>query len=70
VVRSTVGKEEHFTIHDVMFNGDGTPIMVSDKGAIPFETTLGLLREDLQSMISALDKPVLNSDDFSEGDRF
>lgn len=55
----------HFGIHEVYYGGSGRPEMYTEGASAPYGESLYELREDLQRMLGAFDKPVLTDDDFS-----
>ena len=58
-----MGKWVRFGIHEVYYS-DGKPSMCSVDAMEPHGETLDELKEDLKHFLAALDKPVLNYEDF------
>lgn len=71
IIKYTDGEgTTHFGIHEVYYGPTGRPEMYTESASAPYGESLYELREDLQRMLAAFDKPVLTDDDFSPpGDR-
>ena len=63
VVRRIVGGEVTFGIHEVYYDGD-RPKTTTECPIDPYGETLEELKDDLDRMREALDKPVLNYEVF------
>lgn len=61
----TMGSEIQFGIHETYYDGDRPTAITTDKMS-PYGETLEELRSDLTRMIGALEKPVLNWEDFKD----
>jgi len=48
-----------FTVREVYYNDDGSIKSISETGITPYGETKGELREDINLMLKAFDKPVL-----------
>jgi hypothetical protein len=55
---------ELFAIHEVYYNDDGKPELVTEDPCEPQGETLAELKEDFEWYQKALEHPVLNYDDF------
>jgi hypothetical protein len=62
--------EESYAIHEVFYNDDGEPHLVSEDAVAPQSETLGWLDWVLKFMIKALSKPILEYADFEEGGKY
>jgi len=56
--------DEWFAIHEVYYDENGKPTMCTKEPVEPFGESLDELKEDMQWFLAALDKPVLNFEDF------
>ena len=56
--------EESLQIHEVYYDENNNPKMVTEEGMEPHGETLDELRNDLNNMIKALDKPILAYNSF------
>ena len=56
--------EEWYGIHEVYYDKDGDPDMISENPIAAHGLTVDEIRSDLDMMRQAFDKPVVNYDDF------
>lgn len=57
------GQADVYEVHEVYYSTDGTVSMWSEDAMKPYGESLDWLKNDLQWMTQALDKPVLERDD-------
>lgn len=57
---------DSFAIHEVYYDEDGKPGSITSDPVEPSGQTLQELGEDLRRMVAALNKPVLEYDDFND----
>lgn len=65
VVKHINDKEELFQIHEVYYNDDGNPEMITETGSSPFGENIQDLSHTMIHMLSALTKPVLDAKMFA-----
>jgi hypothetical protein len=66
VIKKEILGEDSFTIHEVYYDLDGKPYLVTENACYPAGETIEELKEDFEHYKSALDKPVLNYSDFEQ----
>jgi len=68
VLRHTDGgvdsNEEYFMVHEVYYEDDGKPSICTSNECKPFGNTLEELKSDMEMMVDAFEKPVLDYSDF------
>ena len=60
----TIAPEVQFGIHETYYNGKDEPTAITTDHMSPYGGTLDELKSDLEKMVVALEKPVLNWEDF------
>ena len=58
--------EEYYAIHEVYYNEDNEPHMVTEEAVSPFGETLEELEQDMEWFIKAMRHPVLNYEEIRE----
>jgi len=61
VIRHIVDEEEFFQIHEVHYNDDGHPEMITEEPISPFGETVEELSHTMIHMLSGLTKPILDA---------
>ena len=62
----TIAPEVMYGIHETYYNGEDKPTAITTDHMRPYGETLDELKSDLEKMVAALDKPVLNWEDFKD----
>lgn len=62
----TIAPEVQFGIHETYYNDKDEPTAITTDHMRPYGETLEELKSDLEKMVAALDKPVLNWEDFKD----
>ena len=60
----TINPEVQFGIHETYYNSEDKPTAITTDHMRPYGETLEELKSDLEKMVAALEKPVLNWEDF------
>jgi len=60
----TISPEVQYAIYETYYNDEGEPTMITTDYMSPYGETPEELKSDLEKMVAALDKPVLNWGDF------
>jgi hypothetical protein len=63
----TIAPEVRFAIHETYYEGD-KPTAITTDAMKPYGETLEELKSDLEKMVVALDKPVLEWEDFKNNE--
>lgn len=64
ILRKVYEGEEHFSLHEVYYDDDSNPNACSIDPVSPFGETPEELKKDLELMIRAFDKPIMDYDFF------
>ena len=67
VVHQSVGGEDFYGIHEVFYDDEGKANMVTQEAVGAWGDDIPGLQETLEWMHNALDKPILEYDDFFPG---
>ena len=64
VVKSVINGEESYAIHEAYYNEDGEPKSITVDSIAAYGDSAEELKLDLERMLEALSKPILNEIDF------
>lgn len=68
VIRHVKNNEEFYHVHEVYYDDNGTPTMVSTEPIAPYAESVEDLKWVLERMLEALDKPILDYEYFKNKD--
>lgn len=66
IIKTTIGGEDSYGIHEVYYDENGKPKMYSEDPIPAHGETLTELREDMDRLLQAFEKPIISSDDFKD----
>lgn len=64
IIKETINNTIHYSIHEVYYDENGAPSFFSENPITPYGEYLDDLKKDLQLMLKAFDKPVLDASIF------
>lgn len=70
VIRHIYGSEESFAIHEVFYDDEGAPTLVTEDAVGVWGDTVADVEKTLRWMMKALQEPVLDMIDFEPGGRY
>lgn len=65
VIKTIIGGEESYGIHEVYYDEQGKPKMYSKDPVPAYGETLLELKEDMERLLKAFNTPILTEDDFN-----